>query len=101
KPAGVQPASGIAPADIVRATLGNGLRVVIVRNTLAPVVSTSVNYLVGSDESPAGFPGTAHAQEHMMFRGSAGLTADQLADIGNMMGGDFNANTTEDMTQYL
>jgi len=42
--------------DIVRARLSNGLRVVIVRNTLAPVVSTSVNYLVGSDESPAGFP---------------------------------------------
>ncbi len=52
------------------------------RNTLAPVVSTSVNYLVGSDEAPAGFPGMAHAQEHMMFRGSPGLSADQLADIG-------------------
>ena len=68
---------------------------------LAPVVSTSVNYLVGSNESPAGFPGTAHAQEHMMFRGSAGLSADQLADIGSIMGGDFNANTSEGMTQYL
>src|SRR6202021_1306682 len=90
-----------ADHDVVRATLPNGLRVVIVRDTLAPVVSTSVNYLVGSNEAPAGFPGTAHAQEHMMFRGSAGLSADQLADIGSMMGGDFNANTTEDMTQYL
>ena len=62
---------------------------------VAPVVATSVNYLVGSDEAPAGFPGTAHAQEHMMFRGSAGLSADQLADIGSIMGGDFNANTSE------
>jgi zinc protease len=86
---------------VLRATLPNGLRVVIVRNALAPVVATSVNYLVGSDEAPAGFPGTAHAEEHMMFRGSPGLTAEQLADIGSVVGGDFNANTREDLTQYL
>ena len=36
-----------------------------------------------------------------MFRGSPGLTADQLADIGSIMGGDFNANTRESLTQYL
>ena len=88
-------------SGVLRATLGNGLRVVIVRNSLAPVVSTSVNYLVGSDEAPAGFPGTAHAEEHMMFRGSPGLTAEQLADIGSILGGDFNANTREGLTQYL
>jgi zinc protease len=88
-------------APVLRATLPNGLRVIIVRNTLAPVVATSINYLVGSDEAPAGFPGTAHAQEHMMFRGSPGLTAEQLADIGSVMGGNFNANTRESLTQYL
>jgi zinc protease len=87
--------------DVLRATLDNGLRVIVVRNTLAPVVATSVNYLVGGDETPAGFPGTAHAQEHMMFRGSPGLTADQLANIGAVMGGNFNANTRESLTQYL
>src|SRR5882757_8285585 len=87
--------------SVLRATLPNGLRVIIVRNTLAPVVATSVNYLTGSVETPPGFPGTAHAQEHMMFRGSPGLTADQLADIGSVMGGNFNANTRESLTQYL
>jgi zinc protease len=95
---------GVQPAEergVLRATLANGLRVVIVRNSLAPVVATSVNYLAGSDEAPAGFPGTAHAEEHMMFRGSPGLTAAQLADIGSIVGGDFNANTREDLTQYL
>jgi zinc protease len=95
------PTSGAGGGTVLRATLANGLRVVIVRNTLAPVVATSVNYMVGSEETPAGFPGTAHAQEHMMFRGSPGLSADQLANIGSIMGGDFNANTRESLTQYL
>jgi zinc protease len=101
-------AAGAAPApvreegnEVLRATLTNGLRVIIVRNALAPVVATSVNYLVGSAAAPAGFPGTAHALEHMMFRGSPGLTAEQLANIGSIMGGDFNANTRESLTQYL
>jgi len=98
-------AAGPAPrggsADILRATLPNGLRVIIVRNRLAPVVATAVNYLAGGDETPRGFPGTAHAQEHMMFRGTQGLSADQLAAIASQMGGNFNANTRESLTQYL
>ena len=93
--------AGTKPDTVLRATLKNGLRVVIVRDPMAPVVSTSVNYLVGSDEAPEGFPGMAHAQEHMMFRGSPGLSSSQLAEIGGMMGGDFNADTQESVTQYL
>jgi len=87
-------------AAVTRATLDNGLRVVIVRNTLAPVVATQMNYLVGSDEAPAGLPGTAHAVEHMMFRGGPGLSKDQLAAIAANMGGAFNAATTQSVTQY-
>jgi zinc protease len=60
-----------------------------------------VNYLVGSNEAPEGFPGMAHALEHMMFRGSPGLSADQLADIIAAMGGMFDADTQETITQYF
>ena len=90
-----------SPEGVLRATLTNGLQVIIVRNTLAPVVTTMVNYRVGSDEAPAGFPGMAHATEHMMFRGSPGLTADQLAAISAAFGGDDDADTQQAVTQYF
>jgi zinc protease len=87
--------------EVLRGELKNGLRVVIVKNRLAPVVTTVMNYLVGSNETPLGFPGTAHAQEHMMFRGSPGLSANQLADISAAMGGSFDADTQQTVTQYF
>jgi len=93
--------SRAADTDVLRSSLANGLRVVIVKNTLAPVVTTQVNYLVGSNEAPEGFPGMAHAQEHMMFRGSPGMSAAQLSNIIALMGGDFNADTQQTVTQYF
>jgi zinc protease len=43
----------------------------------------------------------AHAQEHMMFRGSPSLTAGQLADITAALGGMSDADTQQTMTQYF
>ncbi len=93
--------SGAVPDGVLRATLDNGLRVVIVPDHLAPVVTTEINYLAGSNDAPTGFPGTAHALEHMMFRGAAGLDRDQLSELGSLLGGDYNADTTETVTQYF
>jgi zinc protease len=88
-------------SDVTRATLENGLRVVIVRDPLAPVVTVEENYLVGGNETPAGFPGMAHAQEHMAFRGCAGVNADQTAAIYAQLGGAGNADTQQNITQYF
>ena len=85
----------------LRATLPNGMKVVIVRNTLAPVVTVETNYIVGGNETQEDFPGMAHAQEHMAFRGCTGLTADQAAAIFALLGGDFDADTQQNVTQYF
>jgi zinc protease len=86
---------------ILRETLPNGLRVVIIRNSLAPVVTVEMNFRVGGDETPAGFPGMAHAQEHMAFRGCTGMSADQTAAIYAQLGGRNNADTQQTITQYF
>ena len=93
--------SGSGGHDVTRATLDNGLRVVIIRDPLAPVVTVEDNYLVGANETPAGFPGMAHAQEHMAFRGCAGVSADQTAAIFAQLGGFGNADTQQNITQYF
>ena len=101
---GAGPVAGQSTAntsEVTRATLDNGLRVVIVRDPLAPVVTLEENYLVGGNETPAGFPGTAHAQEHMTFRGCNGLSADQIAAIYAQLGGYMDADTQQNITQYF
>ena len=87
--------------NVTRATLPNGMRVVIIRNALAPVATVQINFLVGGDETPDGFPGMAHAQEHMAFRGCEGMTADQTAAIYALLGGEDNADTQQNITQFF
>ena len=94
------PAHAADPVLATTATLENGLRVVVVPDHLAPVVSTQLVYLVGSNDAPPGFPGTAHALEHMMFRGAEGLDRDQLSEISAQLGGNYNASTSQTVTQY-
>jgi zinc protease len=98
--ASAAPPAGSSTNDVLKATLRNGLQVVIVRNTLAPVVSTDLSYLVGSRDDPPDMPGMAHAQEHMMFRGTKNLSTSELGTIATALGGDFNAETSEMTTQF-
>src|SRR6202451_1274226 len=92
---------GAAQSDVTRATLDNGLRVVIVRDPIAPVVTVEDNILAGGDETPNGFPGMAHAQEHMLFRGCTGLSGPQISAIYAQLGGMDNADTQQTVTQYF
>ena len=98
-PAPSQPSAGGTSVDVTRATLKNGLQVVVLRDPLAPVVSTWLNYKAGGDEEP--ITGVAHAQEHMLFRGSKTLTASQFSDTTAITGGIFNADTQNEVTQFF
>ena len=104
-PSQTPPGAPLTPAatrpDVTRATLTNGMRVVIIRDALAPVVTVEANFKVGGDETPAGFPGMAHAEEHMAFRGCTGMSADQTAAIYAQLGGENNADTQQTITQFF
>ncbi len=84
---------------VTQATLPNGFQVVVLRNTLAPAVSMWTNYLAGANDEA--IVGTAHAQEHMMFRGSRTIDASQFSQSMAVTGGTFNANTQSEITQYF
>ncbi len=94
-----QSAPSPGAVTVTRTTLKNGLQVVVLQDKLAPVVSTWLNYLTGSNEEP--IVGLAHAQEHMMFRGSKTLSASQSSDTTAITGGAFNADTQGQVTQYF
>ncbi len=87
-----------AGVTVTRATLANGLQVVVVHDPLAPVVTAIMNYKAGSDEQT--LPGLAHATEHMMFRGSATLSSSSLMDVAGITGGSLDADTQDAVTQY-
>ena len=90
------PAADTSPATNV--TLANGMHVVVVRNHLAPVVTTSLTYAVGSNDDT--IPGIAHATEHMLFRGTDDVSSDQFANMATRMGAQYNAMTTNQFTRY-
>ncbi|MGH7715957.1 MAG: M16 family metallopeptidase, partial [Vulcanimicrobiaceae bacterium] len=89
----------LAATAVTRATLKNGLQVVVLRDPFAPVVSIMMNYETGADEEP--ITGLAHAQEHMMFRGSKAVSAAQFSEVTALLGGNFDADTQNEVTQYF
>ncbi len=85
--------------SVTRGTLSNGLQVVVVHNPLAPVAFAELNYKAGANEQD--FAGQAHALEHMMFRGSKTISQSQLADVAELLGGLWDADTQSEVTQYF
>lgn len=84
--------------DFERFTLDNGLRVIVHKDTTTPMVAVNVLYDVGArDENPER-TGFAHLFEHLMFGGSENIPS--YDEPLQMAGGENNAYTTNDITNY-
>ncbi len=82
-------------------TCKNGLTVIVNRQTAFPVVSAQVWVGTGAEheEEYAG-AGVSHLLEHMVFKGTKELNAQQLNEEVAALGGIWNAYTSTDRTVY-
>lgn len=90
----------MASVPIERHELDNGLRIVLSRDSRAPMVAVNLWYDVGSRHEKPGKTGFAHLFEHMMFQGSANVEKGQHFSLVQSVGGTLNASTWADRTNY-
>lgn len=80
--------------------LKNGLRVVYEKNDYIRSVSLGIWVNVGSSHEKSSTNGLSHFNEHMFFKGTENMTAKQIADRVDNIGGLLNAFTNKEMTCY-
>ncbi len=81
-------------------TLPNGLRVYLKPIPGAPVVTSMVAYKVGSADENLDSTGLSHYLEHLMFKGTDKIMPGEIDRRTLRAGGQNNAYTNEDMTNY-
>lgn len=81
-----------------RFTLPNGLRVIVHEDHTTPMAVVNVLYDVGSRDEDPERTGFAHLFEHLMFGGSVHIP--DYDEPLQMAGGENNAYTTNDLTNY-
>jgi len=83
-----------------KAVLDNGLEIVAECNDDAR--STSLGFFVrtGARDESDDVAGVSHFLEHMMFKGTAKRTAEQVNLDFDVLGADYNAFTSEEQTVY-
>jgi zinc protease len=82
-------------------TLANGLEVLIHEDRGCPIVAVNIWYHVGSKNERPGHTGFAHLFEHLMFKSTKFLKAEQFDRLTEDVGGLNNASTREDVTNYF
>lgn len=79
-------------------TLANGLRVIVHQDTSTPMAVMDIMYDVGARDENSERTGFAHLFEHLMFGGSVHIP--NFDEPLQMAGGENNAYTTNDLTNY-
>lgn len=79
-------------------TLSNGLRVVVHEDHSTPMAVLNIMYDVGAKDEDPNKTGFAHLFEHLMFGGSGNI--DDFETPLQMAGGENNAYTSNDVTNY-
>lgn len=79
-------------------TLDNGLRVIVHEDATTPMAVVNVLYDVGARDEDPRQTGFAHLFEHLMFGGSVNIP--DYDEPLQMAGGENNAYTTNDLTNY-
>ncbi len=90
-----------AQARVSEFKLDNGMQVVVIPDTRAPVVTHMVWYRVGSADEPQGTSGIAHFLEHLMFKSTEKIAIGEFSKIVARLGGQDNAFTSNDATAYF
>jgi len=91
----------VCALEVKEYKLKNDLKILIIEEHKAPVVTFQVWYRVGSREEPSGKSGLSHLVEHMMFKGTPNYGPSALSKIVQKNGGTDNAYTTKDYTVYF
>jgi zinc protease len=81
-----------------RFVLANGLRILVHHDASTPMVAVNVLYDVGARDEDENQTGFAHLFEHLMFGGSINIP--DYDEPLQMAGGENNAYTTNDFTNY-
>lgn len=81
-----------------RFVLDNGLRVIVHEDHSTPMAVVNLMYDVGSKDENPEQTGFAHLFEHLMFGGS--INIEDYDEPLQMAGGENNAYTTNDITNY-
>jgi len=86
---------------VVEHQLKNGLKVLLLKEPRAPIISLQVWYRVGSRNEELGKTGISHLTEHLMFKGTEKYGPKDFSRLVQKAGGNDNAFTSRNYTAYF